>query len=84
MSSTSQPGSAKAGSEVSGVASEQEIPKEVLDRVPREVHEEMAEVADGYGEQLLKLEASPDALKALQVMKDTMKELGVCSPAEFL
>jgi hypothetical protein len=53
-----------------------EIPKEIFDAIPQEVHEEMKELGQAYSEEFQKLFASPGARNALDALKEALKGTG--------
>ena len=54
----------------------EEIPKEILDEVPQEVHEEMKELGRAYDTQIQKMMASPEVVAALKEIKKEVEAMG--------
>jgi hypothetical protein len=53
-----------------------EIPKEIFDAIPQQVHEEMKELGQAYSQEFQKLFASPSARNALDALKEALKDTG--------
>jgi hypothetical protein len=63
---------------------ETDLPQEILDEIPQEVHHEMKELGKAYSTQIQKLMASPEAVAALKDIKRLVEEMGASSVHNFL